>query len=263
MAVTPSIRDMERPELFKRTRRIDPERVLIDMYNTALGVTSGGRLLDDDALATVPHDQLEELSAVLTSAIADLSQFRRRVDQARGVAEMKPCAVCGKMMSGRADRRFCSGTCRQAAHRRKRVAGDLPGDEQDTFAANVQPEVVDPVEVEPVEAAPAPAPAPAPAKTERPERQKPKSSRVGGGNRRKHDGQLEALVTMLSGAAAAFEHIEDAEDFDASVTAEEAARLRAELSEQLRGLNRLNELLGAASSFERPDANRDERGCQP
>lgn len=61
-----------------------------------------------------------------------------------------------------------------------------------------------------------------------------------GGSRRKHAQQLEALVTMLSGAATAFEEVTV---LDASVTKEEAIRLRADLALQIQALGRLDHLL--------------------
>lgn len=61
-----------------------------------------------------------------------------------------------------------------------------------------------------------------------------------GGNRRKHAQQIEALVTALSGAASAFEEVTV---LDASVTREEATRLKDDLSEQIQALNRIRTLL--------------------
>lgn len=60
------------------------------------------------------------------------------------------------------------------------------------------------------------------------------------GPRRKHAAQLDALLVDLQGCNLAFE---DLDDFDASVTAEEAARIARDLTVQIRSLNRINKLL--------------------
>ncbi len=60
--------------------------------------------------------------------------------------------------------------------------------------------------------------------------------------RRKHLQMVEALVTTLSGAVIAFDNVTA---LDASVTKEEATRLTGDLSMQIRGLNRINNLLKA------------------
>jgi len=60
------------------------------------------------------------------------------------------------------------------------------------------------------------------------------------GNRRKHAQMLEALVTMLSGAATAFEEVTS---LDVSVTKEEAIRLTADLALQVESLGRIANLL--------------------
>jgi len=60
------------------------------------------------------------------------------------------------------------------------------------------------------------------------------------GNRRKHDGQLDALINQLSGAAMAFDGVTE---LDRSITKEEAARLMGDLSTQIRSLNRILNLV--------------------
>lgn len=60
------------------------------------------------------------------------------------------------------------------------------------------------------------------------------------GPRRKHAQVIEALVTSLSGLAAAAEEIKE---IDQSVTSEEAARLTSDLSRQIRTLQALNNRL--------------------
>lgn len=68
---------------------------------------------------------LERLARVLR----DLdSRWRGPAGWERRVADAPPdnrgCVRCGRPLSGRADRRFCSGTCQVAAYRQKR-ASDL------------------------------------------------------------------------------------------------------------------------------------------
>jgi hypothetical protein len=61
-----------------------------------------------------------------------------------------------------------------------------------------------------------------------------------GRNPRKHREQLDALVVAVDGACAAFEYVTE---LDKSIDAEEAARLRGDLSKQIRSLNRINQLI--------------------
>lgn len=74
---------------------------------------------------------------------------------------------------------------------------------------------------------------------------KPPAQLPGSGNRRKHLAQIEAIVTGLTGYAAAFDGVDA---LDASVTAEEAARLKDDLSKQIRALNRITQLLKERTS---------------
>lgn len=60
------------------------------------------------------------------------------------------------------------------------------------------------------------------------------------GSRRKHREQIEALIVALDGAAAAFI---DVTELDQSIDAEEATRLMGDLSEQIRSLTRIINLL--------------------
>jgi hypothetical protein len=71
------------------------------------------------------------------------------------------------------------------------------------------------------------------------EADEPKPS-VAYGNRRKHADQIDALIVAVSGVVAAFQGISA---LDASVTSEEATRLTGGLSEQIRGLTRINNLI--------------------
>lgn len=63
------------------------------------------------------------------------------------------------------------------------------------------------------------------------------------GTRRRHAPQLDALVIAISGGVAAFEHVLTEADLDHTVTEEEAARLMGDLSEQIRSLNRIRNIL--------------------
>jgi hypothetical protein len=60
------------------------------------------------------------------------------------------------------------------------------------------------------------------------------------GTRRKHADQIDALIVAVSGVVAAFQGISA---LDASVTSEEATRLTGGLSEQMRGLSRIHNLI--------------------
>lgn len=60
------------------------------------------------------------------------------------------------------------------------------------------------------------------------------------GPRRKHADVIDAIVVAVSGAQMALKGVTE---LDASVTAEEAARLTRDLSEQIRGLSRINNLI--------------------
>ena len=68
---------------------------------------------------------------------------------------------------------------------------------------------------------------------------KPKPS-VTYGFRRKHADQIDALIVAVSGVVTAFQGISA---LDASMTSEEATRLTGGLSKQIRGLNRINNLI--------------------
>jgi len=61
-----------------------------------------------------------------------------------------------------------------------------------------------------------------------------------GGNRRKHVAILDAIVNSISGAVIALEGVEE---LDASVTAEEATRIRGDLSTQTAALHRIRKLI--------------------
>src|SRR5690606_10616162 len=61
-----------------------------------------------------------------------------------------------------------------------------------------------------------------------------------GGNRRKHAEQLDALIVQLAGATAAFEGVTE---LDKSVTTEEAARLADGLSEAMKTLRQIHNLI--------------------
>jgi hypothetical protein len=63
-----------------------------------------------------------------------------------------------------------------------------------------------------------------------------------GGNRRKHLGILDAFAIQLSGSCIALDEIQNA-GLDASVTKEEAARIRGDLSNSLKSVNRIIQLL--------------------
>lgn len=121
--VTTSIGYVARHEMFKGQRRMDPVQIAEQSAISFRNVTAGADLLGDLLdLAEVPEEQLEELEAAATAAISDLSRIRQRVRQAGGAVVMKACEVCSSPMSGRSDRRYCSGTCRQAAHRARKLA---------------------------------------------------------------------------------------------------------------------------------------------
>ena len=61
-----------------------------------------------------------------------------------------------------------------------------------------------------------------------------------GGNRRKHNAQLDALVISLTGLADAFEGVTE---LDESVTSEEATRLTGDLFGQIQRITRINRLI--------------------
>jgi hypothetical protein len=63
-----------------------------------------------------------------------------------------------------------------------------------------------------------------------------------GGNRRKHLGILDAFAHQLSGSCIALDEIQNA-GLDASVTKEEAARIRGDLSDSLKSVKRIIQLL--------------------
>lgn len=101
-----------------------------------------------------------------------------------------------------------------------RVAAELRPAEQDAYVAEIRGGA------SPLRSAP---PTTAPREGPRP-----------GANRRKHLGQLDAILTGLSGYVAAFDGVAN---LDSSVTAGEAARLTSDLSKQIRALSRINQLL--------------------
>jgi hypothetical protein len=47
----------------------------------------------------------------------ELRRFRHQIEERLGGSEARACASCGESVNGRADRRYCSGKCRQAGHR--------------------------------------------------------------------------------------------------------------------------------------------------
>jgi len=68
----------------------------------------------------VAPEVLADWDADLTVAIRGLSQLRAEVRAELEGEQGRSCTNCGGSMSGRADRRYCSNRCRQAAHRRVR-----------------------------------------------------------------------------------------------------------------------------------------------
>lgn len=55
----------------------------------------------------------------LRAAEAAVRQLRRQMEQ-RLAGTPRTCAGCGRPLAGRADRRYCSGRCRQGALRSRR-----------------------------------------------------------------------------------------------------------------------------------------------
>lgn len=74
----------------------------------------------------------------------------------------------------------------------------------------------------------------------KPEQNRPKSPPKYGGNRRKH---LQIIETLTSNVAALAVAAKEITELDATVTAEEAARLTDDLSKQIKALKDLNSLL--------------------
>lgn len=114
-----------------------------------------------------------------------------------------------------------------------RVATELPPEEQAEFVAKVRSGA------DPVKAAPPDMAQKVRRGTAEPPARPPAPPKFGGG-RRKHLGQIEALIATLDGVVMAFDGVDG---LDRSIDAGEAARLTGDLSRQIRSLNRINSLL--------------------
>lgn len=68
------------------------------------------------------------MAEALREAEARIRRLRISVEQQLADTTPRPCAKCRKPVIGRADRKYCSDTCRQGAHRR-RQAPKLPLDQ--------------------------------------------------------------------------------------------------------------------------------------
>ena len=66
-----------------------------------------------------------EMVTQLRDAERRIRLLRRDIEQRLAETAPRPCARCRKPVTGRADRKYCSDTCRQAAHQsRHRPKGD-------------------------------------------------------------------------------------------------------------------------------------------
>lgn len=113
-----------------------------------------------------------------------------------------------------------------------RVAVKLSPSEQDAYVAQVRaganPRVV------------APAGSEHGPRIDAPRLAVPQPPKFGGWNRRKHVAQIESLITVIEGAVTAFVGLRD---LDGSVTREEASRLKADLSVQIKALADIRKLI--------------------
>jgi hypothetical protein len=64
------------------------------------------------------------MAEALREAEARVRRLRLSVEQQLAETAPRPCARCRRPVIGRADRRYCSGTCRQAAYRSRRAPKD-------------------------------------------------------------------------------------------------------------------------------------------
>lgn len=69
-------------------------------------------------LSRLDREQFGWWIAALREAEADIRHLRRRLEDERD-ATSRRCLVCDIAVTGRADRVYCSATCRQRARRRR------------------------------------------------------------------------------------------------------------------------------------------------
>lgn len=88
-----------------------------------------------------------EMLAYLRAAESGARRLRLQIEAKLAAAEPRLCAKCERPLTGRADRKFCSSRCRQAAYQRRRyVAAGFAGAALVMGAAAVQvPTVAHPV----------------------------------------------------------------------------------------------------------------------
>jgi hypothetical protein len=60
------------------------------------------------------------MAAELRKAETAIRQLRCQVEERLAPERYRPCAYCRGPVAGRADRKYCSDRCRQAAHRLRR-----------------------------------------------------------------------------------------------------------------------------------------------
>lgn len=109
LSVTAKIRDVAR--ILKHDYGARLARVVVE---AGVGDPAGWT----DLVSKVGERELHEVDVQLTRVIGELLGLRRLVRDQLGAVTPMTCNGCGARMTGRADRRFCSGTCRQRAHRR-------------------------------------------------------------------------------------------------------------------------------------------------
>ena len=108
------------PRLDNRSLRNRPaDRV----YNVVMSPTSNpGQFFTPGGVAEiVASGTLPELIEAARETERAARETRLWLESLAGKGELRTCPVCGSPLMGRADRVFCSSTCRQRQHRSSRM----------------------------------------------------------------------------------------------------------------------------------------------
>jgi len=106
---------------FRRSRRhIDYRRVFSETVYALEGVGIGAGLVD---LEPIPQDERDKWAGEIDEAMRPLRRLVRNLREPERTAR-RSCARCGKpFVARRSDARYCSVTCRVAAHRARSDEG--------------------------------------------------------------------------------------------------------------------------------------------
>lgn len=114
--ITGIVVTVKTPQTPGRIRKPGSVRTAQDRFNDVVGMAVVHPDLIDLEMVVVEPWHLAQLA----EAEASIRQLRHKAAAHRD-GSVRPCGQCGKPVIGRADRKWCSDGCRQAAHRAKRT----------------------------------------------------------------------------------------------------------------------------------------------